>query len=751
MTVNARFITADDDVDSAPLLFRSVRLDQGHGAVISARLRLSALGVVDAWINGNPVTQDLLTPGWTSYEWRIRAASHDVTGLLKDEFTIALAIGNGWYRGRLGWFGNSAIYGDERAGWAELRIDFEDGHEQTVGTDESWAATGSGILADDLYDGQTIDARIRPSLKDLGVGGPVRVIDVDPALLVDDAGPAIRRQEYRHPERIWQAPSGATLVDFGQNIGGWLKVRVQGLAGSAITVRYAEVLEDGELGVRPLRTAEATDRFILSGRLDEFEPTFTFHGFRYAEITGWPSGSPLTEDSLTAVVVHSDLRRIGYFKSSNQLLNRLHENIVWGLRGNFVGVPTDCPQRDERLGYTGDLAVFAPTAAFLYDTKSFLSEWLRDLALEQSHADGIVPVMVPNPLKHIEIPLPTPDATAIWSDAGVWVPWALWEAYGDEFELAQQFDSMAAHGRRVRSLLSPNGVWDAGFQFGDWLDPTSDPDEPLNSKADKGVVATACAYRTARMLADSARALAKTDEAAEFDAMASSLRSSFNQEYVDPADGRIRSDAPTAYALALAFGLLDDPSRQKAGDRLADIVEASGYLISTGFAGTPFITEALASTGHVAHAYRLLLQTDCPSWLYQVTMGATTVWERWDSMLPDGSINTGEMTSFNHYALGAVADWIHRAVGGLTPLEPGYARVLIAPTPGGDVTSAETTLDSPHGRISVSWQLQDASIALQVKLPNNVVGVVQIPGQVEKTLNGGSHALTVPFDSLVLD
>jgi alpha-L-rhamnosidase len=746
---STRFITAVENLDSAPVLFRRVILDRGHGAPASAQLSLSALGVVEAWIDGRPTSPDVLTPGWTSYDYRIRAVEHDVAALLSDEFTLALIVGNGWYRGHLGWTGESALYGDERAGWAQLRIVFEDGHEQVIATDESWSATGSGILADDLYNGQTIDARSRPNLTAPAASSAVRIVDVDPTLLVEGEGPAIRRQELRRAEQIWQAPSGATLIDFGQNIVGWVKIRVRGPEGSTITVRHAEVLERGELSTRPLRAAEATDRFVLSGELDEFEPTFTFHGFRYVEVTGWPAEAPLNEESIAAVVVHNDLRRIGHFRSSHELLNKLHENIVWGLRGNFVAVPTDCPQRDERLGYTGDLAVFASTANFLYDTEGFLSEWLRDVAFEQEQL-GDVPLFAPDPLKNVDIGLPPAGTIAICGDAAVWVPWALWEAYGDNAVLARQFASMLAHGRRVRSLLSPSGLWDTGFQFGDWLDPTSAPDEPWNSKADKGVVATACAYRTARTIADAARILARPAEAAEFDAMASLLRSAFNSEYVASDSGEIVSDAPTVYALAIAFGILNEPSRQRAGDRLAEIVAESGYRISTGFAGTPFITEALSSTGHIADAYRLLLQTECPSWLYPVTMGATTVWERWDSMLPDGSINSGEMTSFNHYALGAVADWIHRTVGGLSPLEAGYSRVLIAPAPGGDLTFAETTLESPHGRISVSWQLHDSLLALQVELPVDVEGVVRLPGRDETLLTGGSHSLTVPLSSLVL-
>ncbi len=385
--------------------------------------------------------------------------------------------------------------------------------------------------------------------------------------------------------------------------------------------------------------------------------------------------------------VGSDLPRTGTFASSHELLNTFHENVVRGMQGNFLSVPTDCPQRDERLGWTGDIAAFAPTASYLFDTRAFLGDWLRDVWLEQQHADGVIPFVVPDVLKYSPAEdFGTPDATAVWSDAGVWVPWTLYQAYGDTAVLEEQFPSMAAHLRRIRDHLSPEDLWDTVFQFGDWLDPDAPPEDPAAAKADKGVVATICAYRSATIAADAAELLGGHEaEASEFRELASRLQAGFRTHYLQD-DGRILSDCTTVYTLAIVFGILTEQERASAGDRLSALVERSGYRISTGFAGTPFITDALTQTGHVDDAYRLLLQTECPSWLYPVTMGATTVWERWDSMLPDGTINPGQMTSFNHYALGAVADWMHRVVGGLAPLEPGYASVLVAPQPGGGLT-----------------------------------------------------------------
>jgi alpha-L-rhamnosidase len=476
--------------------------------------------------------------------------------------------------------------------------------------------------------------------------------------------------------------------------------------------------------------------------VDTFEPTFTFHGFRYAEVTGWPG--ELTEDSLEAVVVHSELRPTGTFECSDELLNQLHRNVVWGLKGNFLDVPTDCPQRDERLGWTGDIAAFAPTAAYLYDVSGFLSDWLVDVDLEQSHADGMVPLVVPDVLKYLEHPpeFGHPDSTALWGDAAVWVPWALWQAYGDREALARHYPAMTAHARRVEGLLSDTDLWDTGFQFGDWLDPQAPPDDPFKAKADSGVVATACYFRTLRQVADAAEVLGNAEDTTYFAALAERVRGAFGKNYVGEG-GRVHSDCATVYALAIEFGLLDASDRQGAGDRLAVLARENGFRVSTGFAGTPFVTDALTSTGHLDEAYRLLMERECPSWLYPVTMGATTVWERWDSMLPDGTINPGEMTSFNHYALGAVADWMHRAIGGIAPAAPGYAQVVIAPQPGGGLTWAKAALDSPHGRIAADWRLEGGRFSLQVDVPEGVSATVRLPrGGPTHDVGAGSHTFS---------
>jgi alpha-L-rhamnosidase len=751
LTWSALPIAPNEDFDGAPLLRTEFVLDEGHGPVSRATLYATAQGVFKAYLNGQPVSEDVLSPGWSSYEWRLRYRSYDVTSLLQSTSVLGISLGNGWFRGRLGWGGGRAHYGDELAALAQLEIEFSDGHVQTVITNEDWTAGPSAVIANDLYDGQTIDARrqstawLKAGFSDESWTG-VHPSTLDFSTLTPYIGPPVSRQQELPPAKIWTSPSGKTLVDFGQNLVGWLRVKVQGPAGTMITVRHAEVLEDQELGVRPLRTAAATDRFILSGKEDVFEPTLTFHGFRYAEVDGWPGGAEAlsqAQRALTAIVVSSELRRIGKFECSDELLNQLHRNVVWGTLGNFLDVPTDCPQRDERLGWTGDIAVFAPTAAYLFDVEDFLRDWLMDLSAEQEAADGVVGYVVPDVLKYVKhaSSFPAPESTAVWSDAAAWVPWALWQAYGNVQVLSDQYNSMSAHVRRAESLLSPTGLWDTGFQFGDWLDPTAPPDKPADSKADNGVVATACLYRDARILQQTARLLDRNDDARRFADLAERTRAAFNDHYVKN-DGKIRSDAQTVYALAITFGLLDDATTELAGKRLAELLAESGYCIQTGFAGTPYVLDALSATGHLTEAYQLLLQRECPSWLYPVTMGATTVWERWDSMLPDGSINPGQMTSFNHYALGAVADWIHRVVGGIAPLEPGYSRVLIAPQPGGDIRWARSSLESRHGTVSVSWSRDGhGPLELDVNVPEGVKAVVRLADSAEQELGSGRHRL----------
>ena len=749
LTWSALPIAPDEDFDGAPLLRTEFGLEEGHGQVARATLHATAQGVFEAYLNGKPVSDDVLSPGWSSYEWRLRYRSYDVTSLLQPSSVLGIALGNGWFRGRLGWSGGRALYGKELAALAQLEIEFSDGYVQTVVTDESWAAGPSAVVFNDLYDGQTIDARrysdawLERGFSDEAWTGVHRA-ELDFSTLTPYIGPPTSRQEELRPIKIWTSPAGKTLVDFGQNLVGWVRVHVQGPAGTTITLRHAEVLENDELGTRPLRTAKATDRFILSGGDDVFEPTFTFHGFRYVEVDGWPG--ELTPDALTAVVVSSELQRIGEFECSDELLNQLHRNVVWGTRGNFLDVPTDCPQRDERLGWTGDIAVFAPTAAYLFDVDDFLRDWLRGSRRRAAggRRDGA--------LRRARCPEVhrTPSSTSRPQRAlrsGATPRSGCRGRSGRHTGIVQVLATNTTRWRPMSAAWNhccppPDCGTPASNSATGWIrrHPLT---SPTCSKADNGVVATACLYRDApTSCREPPSLLGRSEDAAHFAELAERTRAAFNEHYVKP-DGTIHSDAETVYALAIVFGLLDEETTQLAGKRLAELVAESGYHIQTGFAGTPFVTDALTTTGHLDEAYRLLLQTECPSWLYPVTMGATTIWERWDSMLPDGTINPGQMTSFNHYALGAVADWMHRSIGGIAPLEPGYSRVLIAPQPGGDIHWARSSLETRHGKISVSWSRDDdGPIELDIAVPEGVTALVQLPGTQEQEFGSGQHHLS---------
>jgi alpha-L-rhamnosidase len=745
----ARFVTPDWDEDTSrpqpsPLLRREFVVRPG---LRQARLYVTALGVYEAQLNGVTVGDHVMAPGWTSYNFRLRYQTFDVTNLLAEgPNAIGAILGDGWYRGRLGYHGGRRnIYGDRLALLAQLELGYRDGASERLLTDETWRASTGPLLASDIYDGETYDARLEPSgwstpgYDDSGWAG-VRLLERDPATLVAPSGPPVRRIETIAPVAITSSPSGRTILDFGQNLVGRLRLTVQGPAGKTITLRHAEVLEHGELCSRPLRLAAATDRYTLKGEGSEiWEPRFTFHGFRYAEVDGWPGQMPA--DAVQAVICHSDMERTGWFECSDPLVNRLHENVVWSMRGNFLDIPTDCPQRDERLGWTGDVQVFAPTASFLYDSAGFLQSWLADVAAEQAAADGIVPLFVPNVMSAPISP------TAVWGDAAVIVPWVVYQRYGDTGILADQFKSMAAWVDVVANAAGPRRLWEQGLQLGDWLDPKAAPEKPGDARTAPYVVATAYFARSAELLGQAAGGLGRGADETRYLALAAEVRDAFAREYVTPG-GRLVSDATTAYALAIQFALLPTPEqRQAAGRRLAALARGSGYRISTGFVGTPLICDAMCSAGEYEAAYRLLIQRQCPSWLYPVTMGATTIWERWDSLLPDGTVNPGEMTSFNHYALGAVADWLHRTVAGLAPAAPGYRRITIRPVPGGGLTNASTRHRSPYGLATCSWKIEAGQMTVEAEIPANTTASVYLPGRVGEPfeVGAGRHRWVYPY------
>ncbi|KQP56016.1 family 78 glycoside hydrolase catalytic domain [Agreia sp. Leaf283] len=713
------------------------------GEIASARLFATAHGIMSARINGVPADDTVLAPGWTAYQDRLRYRAYDVTALVQNGLNqVTVLLGNGWWRGRFGFLGERALYGDTLALLAQLEVTTTDGLRHTLSTDGTWRARATGILADDIYDGQITDLRFDDRTE---FTVPVDEVAGNLRTLAGEDGPPMRVVETLQARRVWSSPSGKTLVDFGQNVVGWMRLRVHSRkAGTEVTLRHAEVLENGELGIEPLRSAKATDTFFIRGDDEEIlEPSLTFHGFRYAEIEGLDG---IEARDLEAIVISSDLQRTGWFDSSHELLNRFHENVVWGMRGNFLSVPTDCPQRDERLGWTGDIQVFTPTATYLFDSAGFLDSWLKDLAAEQS-ADGTVPHVIPDILR---TPLTSAPAAA-WGDAATVVPWTLWQRTGDTGVLARQFDSMRGWVDRLNGIAGPDLIWRGGFQYGDWLDPTAPFDDPAAAKADPDVVATAHFAKSAQLVADAALELGRADEGAHYGLLARQVREAFVREFVT-GTGRVLSDSQTAYAMALQWDLVtDSDQRLEAGNRLADLVRGSAFRIATGFVGTPIICDALTDTGHADLAHRLLFQTSAPSWLYPVTMDATTVWERWDSLLPDGTINPSGMTSFNHYALGSVVDWVHRRVAGLAPSAPGYRGISVRPLPPAQLTSASARHITPYGEARVAWRREGGVLTLDVTVPVGTTADVELPWNAgEFSVSHGQHRWEIPAPELTI-
>ncbi len=726
--------------------------------IVRARLYASAHGLAELELNGSRVGRDELLPGWTVYRSRLRYYTYDVTDLLAHgPNAIGAWLADGWYRGRLGWRGGFRnLFGSDQSLIAQLEVLHDDGTRTVVATDGSWRASTGPILHAGLYDGETYDAREErvafstasydESIAPGEAWTPVAVRERDMGTMVAPVGPAVRCTEEVQPVAVLTSPSGKRLLDLGQNLVGRVRLRVSGAAGDTITLRTAEVLQSGELYTRPLREAKSTDVYVLAGR-DEpevWEPRFTVHGFRYVEVTGWPGDldAAVAAGDIVARVLHSDMRRTGWFESSNPQLNRLHENVVWGMRGNFVDIPTDCPQRDERVGWTGDIQVFAPTASYLYDSSGFLANWLRDVAADQLE-DGTVPWYVPViPAHEVWTPI---RPGAVWGDAAVLTPWVLYERFGDAGVLADQYASARAWVDLVERLAGPDRLWNEGFQLGDWLDPSAPPQDPADAKTDRYLVATAYFAHSTRTLARMADVLDRAQDAARYHALADEIRTAFQREYVLP-NGRMTSDAQTAYGLALRFDLITDPAlRAAVGQRLAELVAESGNRIAVGFAGVNVVSDALSSTGQMDAAYDLLLEEQCPSWLYAVTMGATTVWERWDSMLPDGSVHPGTMTSFNHYALGSVADWLHRVVAGLAPAAPGYREIVFAPRPGGGLTSASARHETPYGTASIAWRLEAGELHVAVTVPTGAAAVVDLEGCEPVRVSSGEHEFAVPY------
>ena len=711
--------TSDSLPSPSPLLRRSFQVAE---RVRSARLYITSLGLYEAYLNGQRVGDQLFTPGWTSYRRRLQYQTYDVTQLVRPGTNVVGAmLGDGWYRGQLGFFGQRNLYGRRLGLRAQLEIRYESGRTERIVSDTGWKTTPGPVLASDIYGGETYDARreligwASAPFDDHGWAA-VAFVDPPPATLVATLSPPVRRVRELRPVSIRRAPSGEMLFDLGQNFTGWARLTVTGPAGTAITMRFGEVLDrNGNLYTANLRAAAQTDRYTLSGKSREvYEPRFTFHGFRYVAVAGLPSQPDST--TVTGIAVSSDLTQTGSLVTSDSLLNHLQRNIVWGQRSNFLDVPTDCPQRDERLGWTGDAQVFARTAAYNMDVSGFFAKWLGDVAADQDPS-GSVPWVIPNPLGGDSVRF---AGTAGWSDVAVIIPWTMYLTYGDRRLLERQYPSMRAWVDYARRRAGPDLIWRPGWQFGDWLALHSDDPSYPGATTGTDLIATAFLAHSTDLVSRTAAVLGRRDDAASYQARFQALRDAFNREFVSTT-GRVGENTQTAYALAIAFDLLPDSLIAAAAGRLARDVEARDHHLTTGFLGTPYLLHVLGATGHLGAAFALLTQRTYPSWLYPITRGATTMWERWDGIRPDSSFENPGMNSFNHYAFGAVGDWMYQNIGGidLDAAAPGYRHARIAPRPGAGLTSASASIETGYGKLSTAWKLEGQRFVLDVTVPAN--------------------------------
>lgn len=756
----AKWITpnlVEDETKSnpAPMLRKEFVVNRKK-KVERARLYASAMGLYEMSLNGKRVGDQYFTPGWTAYDFRIQYQTYDVTGMVKGGVNcLGAMLGDGWFRGHMAFDGRRNNYGTKVALLAQLVTTYTDGTQEVLMSDGSWKASTGPVLVSDIYDGETYDARLeKKGWNEAGYDEMewkgVTVMEAPRARVVAAAGPAVKEIEEVKAVKVLRTPAGDTVVDMGQNMVGWVKFSVTAPAGTTITLRHAEVLDKaGNFYTENLRDAKQTDHYMTSGNGSEtFEPHFTFHGFRYVAVSGWP-GEVKPED-FTGVVVHSAIERTGHFETSNSLLNQLEHNIIWGQKGNFLDVPTDCPQRDERLGWTGDAQVFSPTASFNFETVGFYEKWLKDLVLDQQD-DGAVPHVIPNILSHKT--RKGESASSGWADVSVVVPWNVYQAFGDKRVLEEQYPSMkawveymrreAAKGAETTGAGKDAGatkskyLYNTGFTFGDWLAfATTDSDYP-GATTDKDFIQTAYFAHSTELLAKTAAVLGKTEEAAEYQELEEKIKAAFLREFVTP-NGRLSSNTQTAYVLALTFDLLPQAMRAEAADRLAADVRKFEHL-TTGFLGASGLCWALSDSGHLDEAYMLLNRTEYPSWLYPVTKGATTIWERWDGIKPDGSFQDPGMNSFNHYAYGAIGMWMYGVVGGIRidEVHPGYKHILIAPRPGGELTHARTSVDSLYGRVASDWEMRDEKFVLKIEVPANTTATVRMPGGKTEEVGSG--------------
>jgi alpha-L-rhamnosidase len=719
--------------------------------VAGATAYITSHGLFEAQINGKRVGPDYLAPGWTAYQKRIPYLAYDVTSMLQNgPNAIGVTLGNGWWRGNIGWAEKNGFYGSDVSLLLQIDIQYSDGSRETIGTDASWKYSTDGpIRSSEIYHGETYDARMeRKGWSSAGFNDaswkPVALKDFTKSNLIGAYNEPIRKHEAFRPKAIFRTPKGELVADFGQNLVGWVELKARGKSGDRIVLQFAEVLDkQGNFYTENLRAARCTDTWILSGNGEEqFEPHFTFHGFRYAKIEGYPG--ELNPENISAVALYSDMRPAGTFSCSDSLINQLQHNIQWGQRGNFLDVPTDCPQRDERLGWTGDAQAFSRTAVFNFDAHNFFAKWLKDVAADQQ-PDGMVPWVIPNVLN------PRNGASTGWADAATIIPWNMWLAYADRRILEDQYPSMKAWVEYMRTN-SKNDLWNTGFHFGDWLFYSiTDDNDGRSAITDKYLIAQCFYAHSTQLLVNAAQILGKTADEKEYTQLLQRVKTAYLNEYVTP-NGRPLSPTQTAYVLALQFDLLPEHQRARAAENLAENIKSYGNHLTTGFLGTPHLCHVLTRFGYTDLAYTLLNQKTYPSWLYPVTMGATTIWERWDGIRTDGSFQAITMNSFNHYAYGAIGDWMYRVMCGLDTEtdQPGYKAIRIKPHPGGGLARASASLETLYGKASSSWSVEGNKFTLEVEIPANTTATVWVPsGNVGSFEQDGKRMNAVAEDGYV--
>ncbi len=722
---SAKWITTfvgDTLVGPSPYFRKSFHLDN---KVKSATVYITTHGMYEAHLNGKRIGTDFFTPGWTSYQKRLLFQTYDVTNMIKNgENSIGFVLGDGWYKGHIGFAGQHSFYGNQLSGIVQLEIEYTDGKKQIVQTDGSWKYHFGPILTSDVYNGETYDARLELSgWSENGYNDDswksVAIVAAGKEKIESSISPLARKHEEFKPKQLITTPKGEIVLDFGQNLVGWVKFKVKGKKGIVVKIEHAEVLDKaGNFYTTNLRSAKQLIAYTLSGAAEEsYEPHFTYQGFRYVKLEGFPG--KINPDDFAAIAVYSDMKPTGTFSTSNVMLNQLQHNIQWGQKSNFVDVPTDCPQRDERLGWTGDAQVFSSTAAFNMDVAGFFTKWMKDLKADQL-PNGSVPHVIPDVMVNGQA------GSAGWADAATIIPWNMYLAYGDKQILKNQYQSMK-NWVDYMTGRSINNLWNTGFHFGDWL--FYRPDDDNDGRAaitDKYLIAQMFYAHSTQLLINVATVLNNQEDVKKYNALLGAIKKAFVAEYITPS-GRLVSGTQTAYVLALNFDMLPENLRTQAADRLVASIKDYGNHLTTGFLGTPYLCEVLTRFGHSDIAYDLLLQDTYPSWLYPVKMGATTIWERWDGQKPDGSFENPSMNSFNHYAYGAIGDWMYKHVAGIQAGSPGYKKIIIKPEIGGGLTWAKGTFDCIYGTISCKWEITGDKLDMTVAVPPNTTADVFVP------------------------